>query len=48
MTDLIKRTYRIKKAHDVAVKSRAKKKKTSESQIIRSLIEAPPTPTNYK
>ena len=42
MTDLIKRTYRIKKTHDMEIKRRAKKQKKSQSQIIRTLIEAPP------
>lgn len=38
-SQLIKRTYRISKDHDTKVKSHAKKKKKSESEIIRSLIE---------
>ena len=42
MSDLIKRTYRIKKSHDADVKKAAKKRKTSESQIIRTLIESSP------
>jgi len=40
MSDLIKRTYRVTKPHDAKVKTAAKKKKTSESEIIRTLIES--------
>ena len=40
MTDLIKRTYRIKKSHDADVKKAAQKRKVSESQIIRTLVES--------
>ena len=36
---LIKRTYRVKKSDDADVKKAAKKRKTSESQVIRTLIE---------
>lgn len=35
----IKRTYRISKDHDTKVKNSAKKKKKSESEIVRTLIE---------
>ena len=37
MSELVKRTYRIKKEHDKKVKKLAKKK--SESQVIRDAIE---------
>ena len=37
MSDLIKRTYRITKAHDKKVKRAGKKK--SESEVIRNLID---------
>ena len=39
MTKLIKRTYRITTDHDKKVKTSAKKKKESESSIIRKSIE---------
>ena len=36
---LIRKCYRISKDHDTKVKNSAKKKKKSESEIIRTLIE---------
>ena len=40
MTDLVKRTYRVKKSHDAKIKRLSKK--SSESQIVRDAIDLLP------